>query len=125
MIAVPTGQHQETDPILAVKRWLRRAELTDGPLWRGVDLWGHLSSERLSTRGVTRAIQRVVVRTKMDAKHLSSHLLRAGFGTSAAAAGVSERSIAAQTRHKSMQTLRRYIRLATAFDENAASKFGL
>jgi hypothetical protein len=30
-IAVPTGQHQETDPILAVKRWLSLAELTTGP----------------------------------------------------------------------------------------------
>jgi integrase len=125
VIAVPTGQHRETDPILAVKRWLKGAELTDGPLWRGVDRWDNLSSERLSTRGVTRALQRAVARTKMDAKHLSSHSLRAGFGTSAAAAGASERSIAARTRHKSMQTLRRYIRLATAFDENAASKFGL
>jgi hypothetical protein len=55
----------------------------------------------------------------MDPEHLSSHSLRAGFATSAAAAGASERSIAAQTRHRSMQTLRRYIRLATAFEENA------
>jgi integrase len=80
---------------------------------------------QVSTRGVTRAIQRAAARTEMDAEHLSSHSLRAGFATSAAAAGASERSIAAQTRHRSMQTLRRYIRLATAFDENAVSKVGL
>jgi hypothetical protein len=42
-----------------------------------------------------------------------------------AAAGASKRSIAAQTRHRSLATLRRYIRLATAFDENAVSKVGL
>jgi len=125
VIAVPTGQHQETDPILAVRRWLSLSALTAGPVWRGVNRWGNLSSERLSTRGVTRAIRRAVARTKMDPEHLSSHSLRAGFATSAAAAGASERSIAAQTRHRSMATLRRYIRLATAFDENAVSKVGL
>jgi hypothetical protein len=31
----------------------------------------------------------------------------------------------AQTRHRFLATLRRYIRLATAFDENAASLVGL
>ena len=125
VIAVPTGQHAETDPILAVTRWLAVSEIRSGPLWRAVDRWGNLSSERLSTRGVTRAIQRAVARTEMDGTHLSSHSLRAGFATSAAAAGASERSIAAQTRHRSMTTLRRYIRMATAFDENAVSKVGL
>lgn len=101
------------------------SELTSGPLWRAVDQWGNVSSERLSTRGVTRAVLRTAARTNMDAEHLSSHSLRAGFATSAAAAGASERSLAAQTRHRSMQTLCRYIRLATAFDENAVSKVGL
>jgi len=48
-----------------------------------------------------------------------------GFATSAAAAGASERSIAAQTRHRSVATLRRYIRLATPFDDNAADRVGL
>jgi integrase len=58
-------------------------------------------------------------------EHLSSHSLRAGFATSEAAAGASERSIAAQTRHRSMATLRRYIRLATDFDDNAVDRVGL
>ena len=37
--------------------WLSLGELTAGPLWRGVDRWGNLSSERLCTRGVTRAVR--------------------------------------------------------------------
>jgi len=120
VVAVPAGQHQETDPVTAVRRWLSVAELSTGPLWRGVDRWGNRSSERLSARSVTRAVQRAVARNG-----LSSHSLRAGFASSAAAAGASERSIAAQTRYRSLATLRRYIRLATAFDENAVSKVGL
>jgi integrase len=91
---------------------------------RGRPLGQSLFRTSLHPRG-TRAIQRAAARTEMDAEHLSSHSLRAGFATSAAAADASERSIAAQTRHRSMQTLRRYIRLATAFDENAVSKVRL
>ena len=45
--------------------------------------------------------------------------------TAAAAAGASERSIANQTGHKSMQVLRRYIAQATTFDDNAANDLGL
>ena len=125
VVAVPAGQHQETDPVVAVRRWLSQGRITHGPLWRGIDRWDHVSEQRLSPRGVTRAIARAVARTEMDAAHLTSHSLRAGFATSAAAAGASERSIAAQTRHRSLQTLRRYIRLATAFDENAVDRVGL
>jgi hypothetical protein len=43
----------------------------------------------------------------------------------AAAVGTSERSIAAQTRPRSMATLRRYVRLATAFDDNAIDPVGI
>jgi len=41
--------------------------------------------------------------------------------TSAAAAGASERSIANQTRHKSLKVLRGYIREGSLFRENAAA----
>jgi integrase len=51
--------------------------------------------------------------------------LRAGLATSAAAAGVPERAIMAQTGHKRTDTLRKYIRLGSLFRENAAAQVGL
>jgi len=48
----------------------------------------------------------------------------AGFDA-AASAGVSERAIMAQTGHRSLTTLRRYIREGSLFLENAAAKVGL
>ena len=52
--------------------------------------------------------------------------LRAGLATSAAAAaGVSEKAIAATTGHKSMTVLRAYIRAGSLFTENAAGAVGL
>jgi hypothetical protein len=45
--------------------------------------------------------------------------------TAAANAGVSERSIMAQTGHRSLKTVRKYIRDGSLFRENAAAKVGL
>jgi integrase len=55
----------------------------------------------------------------------AGHSLRAGLATAAAAAGVPERAIMAQTGHRSLATLRKYIREGSLFLENAAAKVGL
>ena len=55
----------------------------------------------------------------------SGHSLRAGFATSAAIAGASGRSIQKQTGHASVNVLRRYIREAEMFRDNALSKLDL
>ena len=47
--------------------------------------------------------------------------LRAGLATSAASAGKSERATMAQTGHRSAAMVRRYIRDADLFSENAAA----
>ena len=55
----------------------------------------------------------------------AGHSLRAGLATAAATAGVTERAIMAQTGHRSLATLRKYIREGSLFLENAAAKVGL
>ena len=55
----------------------------------------------------------------------AGHSLRAGLVTSAAAAGIPERVIMAQTEHTRTETLRRYIRAGTLIRENAAGGVGL
>lgn len=61
----------------------------------------------------------------LDYQDFSGHSLRAGLATAAAQAGVSERMIAKQTRHKSLPVPRGYIREGSLFTENAAAKVGL
>jgi hypothetical protein len=56
---------------------------------------------------------------------LSGHSLRVGFVTSAAEAGITERRIVAQTRHRSIPTVRGYIKSAGLFRDNAAAAVGL
>ncbi len=62
---------------------------------------------------------------KAAAKNVAGHSLRAGLVTSAAAAGVEERVIMNQTRHKNASTLRKYVRLGSLFQQNAAARVGL
>ena len=52
----------------------------------------------------------------------SGHSLRSGFATVAAEAGADERSIMAMTGHKTTQMVRRYIREANIFKNNALNK---
>ena len=60
----------------------------------------------------------------LDETQYDGHSLRAGLATSAAIAGASERSIMAQTGHRSATMLRRYIRDGSLFRENAAARVG-
>jgi hypothetical protein len=54
----------------------------------------------------------------------AGHSLGAGLATSAAA-GKSERAIMNQTGHRSVNTVRRYIRDGNVFRENAADRLGV
>ena len=124
-IGIPRGTHQETDPVIALGRWRTLGGHAVGPLFRVVDRRGRVLPQRMSDRAVTRILQRAARMAGLDIPDLSGHSLRAGFATSAAQAGASERAIAQQTRHRSLTTLRRYIRRGTLFEENAASLLGL
>jgi integrase len=124
-IGIPRGTHQETDPVVAVQRWRRLAEIDSGSLFRVIDRRDHLLPDRMSDRAVSRILARAARLAHLEIPDLSGHSLRAGFATAAAQAGASERAIANQTRHRSLTSLRRYIRRGTLFEENAAALLGL
>ena len=58
----------------------------------------------------------------IDSKNYSGHSLRSGFATTAAEAGAEERTIMAMTGHKSTEMVRRYIKDANLFKNNALNK---
>ena len=61
----------------------------------------------------------------IDNSNFSGHSLRAGFATVAAESGADERSIMSMTGHKSSQMVRRYIREANLFKNNALNKVNI
>jgi integrase len=124
-IGVPYGRHPETCPVAAVRDWLERAEIAEGPVFRGISRHDQLLVPRLSDQGIARAVKAACRRAGLDESAYGAHSLRSGFATTAARAGVEERLIAEQTGHRSMQTLRRYIHRGSLFRNNAASRVGL
>jgi integrase len=70
-------------------------------------------------------VKRYVEGLGLDPSQFAGHSLRAGLATSAAAAGKSEGAIMGQTGHRSVNTVRRYIRDGNLFRENAAEGLGL
>ena len=124
-VGIPAGANPETCAVRAAAAWLGVIGRAAGPVFRGINRHGQVAEERLSDRAVALIVKRLVLYAGLDAKFYAGHSLRAGLATSAAAAGASERAIMAQTGHRSLATVRRYIREGSLFAENAASKLGL
>ena len=124
-VGIPYGAHESTCPVRAVLRWLEQSRLSDGPLFRGVTKHGTVRTTRLTDQIVANIVKRYAKAIGKYASRFSAHSLRAGFITSAAIAGVQERSIQDQSGHQSVTVLRRYIRDACIFRHNAAAKVGL
>jgi integrase len=98
-------------------------------LFRSVNRHGQLQDARLSEQTVALVVKRYAEAAGLDPANYAGHSLRAGLRaglvTTAAIAGVSERAIMKQTGHKSTAMVRRYIRDANLFRENAAARIGL
>jgi len=124
-VGLPYGQHLETCPVRALRAYLKASGVSSGPIFRKVDRWGHPGAHALCDRAVALVVKRLAAAAGLDADRYAGHSLRAGLATSAAIAGVGERQIMAQTGHKSVEMVRRYIRDADLFRDNAAAQVGL
>ncbi len=80
---------------------------------------------RLTGQSVALIVKRWALEAGLDPMLFAGHSLRSGLATAAAKAGKSERSIMKQTGHRSVTVVRRYIRDAELFDDNAAAGIGL
>jgi site-specific recombinase XerD len=123
-VGITYGSNPATCPVRTLKRWLETAGITAGPVFRSVNKSGRIGSS-LSPQVVRLIVMRWSVAAGLDASKFSAHSLRSGLATQAAVNGASERSIMAQTGHKSVAMVRRYIREGSLFRENAASRLGL
>lgn len=124
-LGIPYGSRPETCPVRAIEQWLASSGIQEGPLFRSVNRHGQLQPGRLSDKAVALVVKRYAEEAGLDPARYSGHSLRAGLATSAAAKGASERAIMAQTRHRSVAMVRRYIRDGSLWRENAAATVGL
>jgi len=123
-VGIPYGSDPTTCPVRATTGWISAAGLTTGPLFRSITRHGRVQG-RLSDWAVAQVVKAAATGAGLDPTLYAGHSLRAGLATAAAQAGVSERAIMAQTGHKSLPMVRKYIRAGSLFQDNAAAKVGL
>ena len=109
-------------PVLSLKNWIEISRIRSGPLFRRFSKGTKLSEKRLTDQTVALLIKKYLKIAGIDSKNYSGHSLRSGFATSAAEAGVEERNIMSMTGHKSPEMVRRYIKEANIFKNNALNK---
>ena len=120
--ALPYFEKSKYCPVKSIKRWIEISNVNSGPLFRRFTKGSVLSKNRLSDQTVSILIKKYLRIAGVDSKDYSGHSLRSGFATTAAESGAEERSIMNMTGHKSTEMVRRYIREANLFKNNALNK---
>ena len=105
---IPYFKNNKYCPVIAVKEWISSSD--------------NLGGKKLfpySDKTVALIVKKYLGLIGLDSKQYSGHSLRSGFATSTAASGADERSIMTMTGHKSAEMVRRYIKEANLFKNNA------
>lgn len=108
-------------PAKALQEWLDAAGIEMGPIFRPINKAGTVAAERLTCRSVANIVKSYAALAGFDAATFSGHSLRSGFLTSAAARGASIFKMMDVSRHKSVDTLRGYVRDAELFKDHAGA----
>ena len=119
---LPYFTNEKYCPVTSLKNWLTLSKIKTGPIFRRFAKGSILTNYRLTDQSVVLIIKKYLKIAGIDNKNFSGHSLRSGFATVAAESGADERSIMAMTGHKTTQMVRRYIRDANIFKNNALNK---
>jgi len=119
---LPYFSNEKYCPVTSLKNWLTLSKIKTGPIFRRFAKGSIITSHRLTDQSVVLLIKDYLKLAGIENKNFSGHSLRSGFATVAAESGADERSIMAMTGHKTTQMVRRYIREANIFKNNALSK---
>jgi len=119
---LPYFTNQIYCPVYNLKKWLEISKIKSGPIFRRFSKGLKLTDKRLTDQSVVLLIKEYLNLAGIENTNYSGHSLRSGFATVAAESGADERSIMTMTGHKSTQMVRRYIKEANIFKNNALNK---
>ena len=108
--AIPYFDNINFCPVKSLKNWIEVSELKKGKVFN------------ISDKSVALIIKKYANYAGLDGHRYAGHSLRSGFATSTAESGAEERNIMAMTGHKSTEMVRRYIKEANLFKNNALNK---
>ncbi len=110
---IPYFPNLDYCPVLSLKEWIEDSNIKSGKVFD------------MSDKNVALIIKKYAELAGLDKNKYAGHSLRSGFATSTAELGAEERSIMAMTGHKTTQMVRRYIKEANLFKNNALNKIKL
>ena len=119
---IPYFDNSKYCPVVTIQKWIETAKIDSGPLFRRFTKGSNLSKNRLTNQSVALIIKNYLQLAGINSESYSGHSLRSGFATTAAESGAEERTIMAMTGHKSPEMVRRYIKEANLFKNNALNK---
>ena len=122
---LPYFTNQQYCPVWHLKKWLEISEIKSGPIFRRFFKGLNLGKNRLTDQSVALFLKKYLSNAGIENQDYSGHSIRSGFATVSAEAGADERSIMAMTGHKTTQMVRRYIKEANLFKNNALNKINL
>ena len=111
--AIPYFENKSFCPVINLKNWIDYSKIKSGKIFD------------ISDKSVSLIIKKYASLSGLDANKYGGHSLRSGFATSTAESGAEERNIMAMTGHKTTQMVRRYIKEANLFKNNALNKIKL
>ena len=120
--ALPYFDSSQYCPVVSLKDWITVSKINSGSLFRRFSKGSRLTENRLTDQTIALLIKEYLQLAGINSKNYSGHSLRSGFATSAAESGAEERSIMSMTGHKSTEMVRRYIKEANLFKNNALNK---
>lgn len=106
-------------PVQAYVNWIAVAGLAHGPVFRKLDRWGHLAEDGLNANSLIPLLRRIFKRAGLSGELYTSHSLRRGFATWAAANGWDIKALMTYVGWKDMKSAMRYIDTADSFGELA------
>jgi site-specific recombinase XerD len=125
LVVLPYANRRTRCPVTALKTWIDAAGITSGPVLRKVSRGNRALHRALHPESINDLVHAATTRAELTGGPYSAHSLRAGFVTYGHLRGASDRAIAHQTRHRSLATLGAYVRIETAWEDNAATQLGL
>ncbi len=106
-------------PVQAYANWITVAGLAHGPVFRKLDRWGHLATDGLNANSLIPLLRRIFQRAGVLGDLYTSHSLRRGFATWAAANGWDIKALMTYVGWKDMKSAMRYIDATEPFGELA------
>jgi integrase len=106
-------------PVEAYLDWISTAQLTSGPVYRSINQWGHVGEQGLNVDSIAPLLRRILAKGGLETAALySSHSLRRGFASWAAANGWDLKGLMEYVGWRDVKSALRYVEAPDPFGKH-------